>query len=132
MNWLKLLNLLRKFPVGDLLDYPKDITDSAACRRWVLAVLDSFGILAEFTDFELDDEVIGTIKGIIRNDDAWSLIHGVFIRVVGNSEGEIVFRSIGELNTDKTRNIVGFNPMFIMIIIQFVALVLRCIKRPVK
>lgn len=140
MNWFKLLALLRKLPFGDLLDYPKDITDSAACRKWVLAVLDSLEIVAELTDMDVDDEIVETIQGVINNAAAWDFIHSTFVRIVNYNasryfasfkDSEDVVRLLdSELSDalDVRSEVRGFNPMIIMVIIQAVVLLLKLFR----
>lgn len=123
MKWLRLLALLRKMPIKELLNYPKDITDSAACRKWVLAVLESLEVVAELTDMEVDDEVIKTVQGVVNNETTWDLIHGLFVSFISGDD-----HYNEELAMQERADVHGFNPMFIMVIIQAVALLLKLFK----
>ncbi len=127
LNLFKLLALLRKLEIRKLLDFPEDLTDSKACHRWVLALVDSAGALAELSDVELDDEVVNAVRSVVENVDAWNVIHALFVSVVNDES------SVNDVVSVAPSTVVdgeryGFNPMIIMAIIQAVSLLLRLLK----
>lgn len=124
-NLLKWLFLLRKLNLQELLAYPKDITNSSDCRRWVLALLDAADVLADLTSVKFDDKIVETIDSVIQNDVAWDAIHGLLVNVVTETPG------VDMAVTDEVDDVAtkyGFNPAILMVIIQAISMLLQFIR----
>ena len=135
MNLLKWLLLLRKLNLQELLAYPKDITNSIDCRRWVLALLDAADVLAELTSVKFDDEIVVTIDDVVQNDAAWDAIHGLFVSVVTSDdpyEQVVRPRAVAEVaakyGVAEVAAKYGFNPAILMVIIQAISMLLQFIR----
>ena len=126
MNLLKWLLLLRKLDVQELLAYPKDITMSGECRRWVRALLNAADVLTDLTEVKFDDEIVNTLDSIVENNEAWEAIHGLFVSVV--AEDAPVTEDVLLSGVETTAVRYGFNPAIIMLIIQAVSLLLKLFR----
>jgi hypothetical protein len=124
MNLLKWLLLLRKLDLQELLAYPKDVTNSPDCRRWMLAILDAADVLTDLTSVKFDDEIIETIDSIVQNDAAWDAIHGLFVSVVAEEPEDMAVTH----EIDGIAAKYGFNPAIIMLIIQAISMLLQLIR----
>lgn len=125
MNLLKWLLLLRRLDLQELLAYPKDVTNSPDCRRWVLALLGAADVLTDLTDMEFDDEIVSTIQSVVDNDVAWDAIHGLLVSVVANDS---VKADVPPAVVKTIAARYGFNPAIIMIIIQAISMLLQLIR----
>ncbi len=123
----KLLALLRKLRVKELLAFPSDYSDSAACRKWVLAVVDSAGVFSALSGTKVDDEAVSAVRSVIANDVAWDSIHSLFLSVVSDEKPETWCSTPNRFSVSE-KEIRGFNPAIIMIIIQAVSLLLRLFR----
>ena len=123
MSLFKWLLLLRKLDIQELLAYPRDITMSGDCRRWVRALLYSADVLADLTEMEFDDEVVETIRSVVDNDAAWDAIHGLFVSVVTSDDP--YYGDVPPTDVEVVATKYGFNPAIIMLIIQAVSLLLK-------
>ena len=126
MNLLKWLLLLRRLDLQELLAYPKDITKSGDCRRWVLALLDAADVLADLTSVKFDDEIVATIDSVVENDAAWDAIHGLFVSVVTSDDP--IKENIASVAVSTVAAKYGFNPAILMVIIQAISMLLQFIR----
>ena len=122
MSFLQLLDLLRRLPFSQLLNYPDDITDSKAVRAWVQAVVEAVSVFAEVTNTKLDDEILTAIKSVLDDDATWDAVHGLVVRLFGGGAVTIV-------ETEAIGDPVEIDPVFIMLIIQVIRILLGLFKR---
>ena len=108
MKLLQLLSLLQRLPIRALLNVPNDFRDVKQLQPWVLAVIDTIQVLAEYTDTEIDDRALLYVEEILSDLEVWQIVDKLISRIQP---------------TDVQQ--AAFNPMWILFIIQVLQMLLK-------
>ena len=76
-----LMSLWRQLPVAEVLDVP-DLRDKDATRKWLLAVCEAAGILAEKTRLKTDDQVVAFLARTIADPVLFDPFHALIVRLL--------------------------------------------------
>lgn len=76
-----LLSLWRQLPIAEVLDVP-DLKDKDAARKWLLAVCEAAGILAEKTTLRTDDQVVAFLARTIADPVLFDPFHALIVRLL--------------------------------------------------
>ena len=77
-----LMSLWRQLPVAEVFDVP-DLRDKDATRKWLLAVCEAAGILAEKTRLKTDDKIVCFLARAINNETLFDSLHGLIVHLLG-------------------------------------------------
>jgi membrane-associated protease RseP (regulator of RpoE activity) len=127
---LAIIPLLRKLPLSDLMNVPKDIYNSQAVRRWLQAVTDTLLILTEMTNIKTDNEFVKTVQKVFGDDQAWSVIHNLvcdFIDIKNVFTGDETPDTVSSVY--EAAEIIGTNPSLIIAIVQAIISLLSFFKK---
>ena len=126
MSFLQLLLLLRRLPFRDLLDYPDDLKDVEGVRRWLLAVTNAGGVLADLTDTSIDDDIVDALEEVLANKEAFTVVYNLVLSLFDDPlfEGDIKFKD----DCTEASSLTGFSPTMIIAIIQVVIMLLKFIR----
>jgi hypothetical protein len=81
-----LVNLIRRLPVDELLQFPRDFKDLEQVKPWVQAVAETLQVLAEYTDSKLDDKAVGYVVSALENPDVWSAVQVIYGMIQGRRQ----------------------------------------------
>ncbi len=142
MKWLKMLRLLlslyRKIDMSRLADLP-DLKDSADTKAWLTALLEGGEALADLTKTDFDDQLVATLQKVVADDEAWKVIHGLILAIIGADEQDdeddgsddedyIVFSPSQDADIKATADRLGISPLLIITLIQAAVAILKFLR----